>query len=312
MGSRTPAVEPLPFRRPGPRPATRSAFTLIELLVVIAILAILIGLLVPAIQKVREAAANAECKNNLKQLGLACLNFEYTYRYFPRNTVRPRGVTPVNGQPAGNLNNWGSGTFESWPRQILPFIEQGNRKAQDAIPIMGCPMDPRGTTFNVASYGFTWYVGIYSNLSTPNNGILVDDSALNLKVTIRQTAITDGASNTILLAERPPPADGQWGWWDSPCCTQDTISPARGDTVPFSSGVRGNCPRPAIYQLGLVEDNCSFNTVWGNHLAGANFCMGDGSVRIITFARGNETVGPLSVLEALASRAGNEPVSLTD
>src|SRR5438046_2205972 len=99
-------------RIPSKRPA---AFTLIELLVVIAIIAILIGLLLPAVQKVREAANRTKCLNNMKQLGLACHNFHDSFGCVPPSRTASGGFPKLN-IPANSYNGWAV-----W---ILPFIEQ--------------------------------------------------------------------------------------------------------------------------------------------------------------------------------------------
>jgi prepilin-type processing-associated H-X9-DG protein len=126
-------------------------------------------------------------------------------------------------------------------------------------------------------------------------------------MTVAAGQVRDGLSNTLLIAERPPPGDGQWGWWDTRCCTYDTISPVRGTaTVYSSSNLGGPCADPAPYQAGDYRDNCAFNAVWSVHTGGGNFALGDGSVRVITYDAGNRPAGANSLLEALASRNGEE------
>ena len=133
------------------RQRPRKGFTLVELLIVIAICSILLGLLLPAVQSARERARMMQCKNNMRLLGLACLEFQETFGDFPRNTIRPRGTTRINDEPPGNLWKWDSGSYETWHREILPFIEQSHARVRHTSFWM-----PFGSTWTGLSRSRIW------------------------------------------------------------------------------------------------------------------------------------------------------------
>ncbi len=189
----------------------KTGFTLIELLVVIAIIAILIGLLLPAVQQAREAARRTQCKNNLKQIGLAIHNYLDAYRFLPPSACINPEVTVT-----GNNGSWGV------HGRLLPYMDQNNLYSnvditvawdfQDAIdglkiPVYACPSDPLSDVVRdpgggrshlyPTNYGFnfgTWFV--YDPV-TGEGG----DGAFYPNASLRLSAVSDGTSNTLLVSE---------------------------------------------------------------------------------------------------------------
>ncbi len=310
----------------------RKAFTLIELLVVIAIIGILIALLLPAVQKIRDAAARMACSNNLKQLGLAAQNFHNDYNRLPSGVNLPGTYSYAGGVGSGPPigNNVGEGLFEF----LLPYVEQGplysqlnfngyNSQYQNCLGPTSpgntivktylCPADKGPTQVTYTSGGNTYYFGANTYVGNPgivgfyynamdNTGIFYTNSA------VRMTDISDGTSNTFMFGERQR-TDANF---DAVYTGANTIEVHSGwawaNEYPGydylgGAGVQINWQFPPIAKdPGFVYQDQRYSCYGSNHPQGANFCFCDGSVKYLTNAT------PVSLLQALSTRAGNEIV----
>lgn len=293
---------------------SRKAFTLIELLVVIAIIAILIALLVPAVQKVREAAAKTQCANNLKQMATALHSYHDNYLAFPGGYVG-----------AGNMGyNWGSNDG-GWMYQILPFIEQKslfdagpwatNFANTGAIKIFLCPSDSIvGNGFSPDGNPLTCYVGIEGyDWAEGESGILNRLSGQSTKL----SQITDGTSNTVMIAERPVPYDRLWGWWA--WGDFDNSLGVASEPIIYTTDANQNpCPGLVYFSPGFPKNPCDANHLWSNHAGGGNFAMADGSIRFFSYSVGVPRLDSLgniiqpAALTMMSTRAGGEVFNIDD
>ncbi|MCI0465301.1 MAG: DUF1559 domain-containing protein [Gemmataceae bacterium] len=301
--------------------STRRGFTLIELLVVIAIIAVLIGLLLPAVQKVRQAAARLQCQNHLKQIGLGLHNYHDANGVFP-----PGGMGTASTAAA----NDGMG-FHVY---LLPYVEQdalfrqfdltrpyntAPNRALGAVrvPLYQCPSAVNLYTENAGENTATgakgWTTHYHGNMG-PNdlatnkyqvlpstNGGQARQGVLGRDTKFRLTDITDGTSNTLLVGETSwtrggsgDPSSLRVGYrvWHRGCNTNNQL--ACGSCRNVANGLA------TVWAGGgatAAYNNFSFG---GIHPGGTNFLFCDGSIRSLS----NDTA--LGVLLALSSRNGGE------
>ena len=292
---------------------SRRGFTLIELLVVIAIIAVLIALLLPAVQQAREAARRTQCKNNLKQLGVALHNYHDTFGALPPGWI---GVTNGASDIYG-MNGWG------WGARILPQLDQSplfsqidfNSKMDSttspqnssarikSIPAFLCPSDAAsGNTWtiqnasgtNLVDLATANYVGVFGVsdiddcVGAPNSPCVGEGTFFqNSRIQFRD--FTDGLSNTISVGEHKSRRDSGVNWNS----TWTGVVAKGNDALVRILGTTDHTPNsPANH----IDDFSSY------HVGGAHFTMGDGSVRFIS------TNIDVNLYQRLATRAAGDIV----
>jgi prepilin-type processing-associated H-X9-DG protein len=296
----------------------RKAVSLIELLIVLAIVTLLLGLLLPALQKARGAAHRSRCAGNLKQLGIAHQQYHDQFGYLPAGLSVFYASDP-----------W---VKVGWHARILPFLEQESlfirmqaalkedipffanqdnlQILRTVLPFYACPADPRSlSAHDVYGNGllesFPSYLGVEGTDQFARDGVLFSNSR------IRWAEVTDGLSATLLVGERPLSASATCGPWYLGDGQDGTGSCAvvlgsnewnTSSAVSPTSTFAVSCPRgPFSFRPGDASNPCDLLHFWSQHSGGAHFLFCDGSVRFLNYSAA-------SILANLATRAAGDLV----
>lgn len=295
----------------------RNAFTLIELLVVIAIIAILIGLLLPAVQKIREAANRMSCTNNLKQIGLGLHNHHDSYLYFPAGFT---AIAPPGGDVAPG---WG------WSFHVLPYLEQDNMwKSQDQtqsvtnsallaqkIKMYTCPSDVQNQNFQVYASGGIAINNVFAAPSSYAAFVGGDETEVttgdskgmfhgifyrNSKTRIAE--ITDGTSQTAMVAERACGiTQGTWaGALSGARMRLGKGNPAYilNPNMDYDPDLFGLIHSNWVNATNNQSDDGGTDDASSYHTGGANHLFADGSVRFIRNISGAKGQNPTADRQA--------------
>jgi prepilin-type N-terminal cleavage/methylation domain-containing protein len=283
--------------------ALRRAFTLVELLVVIAIIGILVAMLLPAVQAAREAARASQCKNSLRQLGLALHNYHDVMKQCPAGWIAdaPEG-DPGWGWTVALLPHFEQGNLEGSIARHLPIADAANDAARrTVVPVLLCPSDGNDPLFQIAAAGGdehhvdegtplfsiarSNYVGVFGTVEiedapSQSDGMFFHNSRTNF------AKVKDGLSNTLVIGERQSEHGGSL--W---------------------AGVISTANEPMARVVGVADHppndpHMHFEDFSSNHPSGVHFLVGDGSV-----ARINNTID-VAVYQALCTIKGGEPASL--
>lgn len=299
----------------------RLGFTLIELLVVIAIISVLIGLLLPAVQKVREAAARAQCSNNLHQIGLALHNYHDSLGSFPAGYV----CTQPQANPDYTSPGWG------WAALLLPFIEQGNlyQQINFTLPIEApsnqyartmilklyvCPSDYSTGLFTVYNKGNGALTQAATNSYAACHGVGVDldeelddfNGMFSRNSRVRFADVTDGTSNTIAIGDRGA-FFTRAAWAGAVNFGTTRITPGCPWVISYAPIEDAPTQPLAHIDVETINDpRGDPEDFFSPHTRVAMFLFADGSVHSIPFSLS------LPTLQALSTRDGGEVVNASE